>query len=108
MKSIQLLHDTAEKERVKSQGLRKEAEKHRQKAQDNLDNPDVIITENNEAQRNEEKASQHDQEAAALEKEATELEAKALELNRRKNEIQATSQAQMNKLDQEEKMLRGQ
>ena len=107
MKSIQQLHDTADKARQKAVAFRNEAEKQRLKAQDNIDNPSIAMSASNEAQKLEEKASQHDQEAARIMQETTALEAKALELNRRKNEIQSSTQAEIDRLDREEKTLRG-
>jgi hypothetical protein len=107
MKSIQQLHEAAAQETAKADDLRNDADKHRQKAQDNADNPQIMMDENNQAQKSEEKASVHDQAAATFNKEATDLEAKAMEISHQKDAIQASSQAQIEKLEQEEKMLRG-
>jgi len=107
MRSIQQLHDAADKERQKADGLRGESQKQRLKAQDSMDNPNIALVAANESQKDEEKAALHDQQAAKLLAEATDLEARALEINRRKNEIQANAQAQIDQLDREEKALRG-
>jgi hypothetical protein len=107
MRSIKLLHDTANKERRKSEDLRHEATKNRLKAVETIEDQPLSLQYTNEAQKNEEKAAQHDNTAMNLENEAIALEAKALELNRKKNEIQASSQAEIVKLDKEEKSLRG-
>jgi len=107
MRTIQQLHDAADKERLKATGLRDEAEKQRLKAQDNMDNPSISMSASNESQKLEEKAAIHDQQATKFLAEATDLEAKALELNRRKNEIQTNTQSEIDRLDREEKSLRG-
>lgn len=108
MQSIQQLHDAADKERQKATDLRQLAEKNRLKYQDNMADPTISLRYSNEAQKSEERAALHDQEAMKFETKATDLEAKALEINRQKVELQNNSQAQILKLDQEEKKLRGQ
>ena len=108
MQSIQQLHDAADKERQKASDLRQEADKNRLKSQDNVADMSVSLRYSNVAQKSEEKAAFHDQDAIKFDTKATDLEAKALEINRQKVELQNSSQAQILKLDQEEKKLRGQ
>lgn len=107
MQSIQDLHDAADKERQKASDLRHEADRNRGKSDNSGDDTQSSLQYLNEAQMNEEKAAQHDQVATKFDAKATDLEAKALELNRQKTEIQNTSQAQIDRLDKEEKKLRG-
>lgn len=107
MQTIRELHDAADKERVKADSFRKEAEKYQSKANDNMADPAVSQRYINDRQSFEQKASVHDQAAMKFETKATELETQAVELNRQKTEIQTTSQSQIDKLDAEEQMLRG-
>jgi len=108
MKSIQSIRDTADKARTKANEFRVLAEKTRLQSNDYLpDEPARAQKMLNEAQQYEDRASQHEQEIASLEVEATDLEAKVTELNRRKTEVQATMQAEIDRLDLEEKALRG-
>ncbi|HEY8886140.1 MAG TPA: hypothetical protein VIM31_01420 [Candidatus Microsaccharimonas sp.] len=107
MRSIQQLQGAANKERQKAEGLRHEAQKSRQKSQDNMADAEIYGRYALDAQKHEEKAAEHDQIAIKFEAEMVNLEAHAVELNKRKTEIQSSSQAQIEKLDQEERMLRG-
>ena len=107
MKTIQLLHDTADKEQAKADNLRGEAEKQRQVAQDNMGDPTVSLRATNEAQKYEQQAAIHDQIAMKASQQAAQLEAKAVELQRRKTEVQTSSQAEIDRLDAEERAIRG-
>lgn len=107
MHSIQQLHDAADKEREKADSLRREAMKDRQKAEGAMKDPQLSQRYANDGQKNEENAAEHDRVAMKFVAEATDLEAKAIELSRQKNEIKNSSRSQINKLDQEEKQLRG-
>ena len=108
MRNIQQLQDGAAKEHQKADSLRNDAEKNRQRADDSADAPQVAQPFANTAQKYETKAAEHDQAAMKLEEEAKQLEAKAIDLNRQKNEISIASQAQIDRLDAEERALRGQ
>jgi len=107
MRTIQQLQDAADKERSKAEALRAEAKKNQLFAADNMADPNVSSRYANIAQKDNQKAAQHDQSATKYDLEKTQLEARAVELNRRKTEIQDVSQSQINKLDQEERAIRG-
>jgi hypothetical protein len=107
MKSIKQLHDAAHNERQKADDLRKEAGKDHLKAHGAMADPQVSQRYANDAQKYDEKASLHDLEAAKFDAEATGLEMRVLELNREKNEILTSSQAHIDRIDSEEKRLRG-
>ena len=109
MRSVLQLRDTASKERVRADSLRKEAQKHRDKInslQMNTD-PKISQAEMNEAQKLEERAAQHDQTALQMEQEAATLESQALEIERKEQELQVSTQATIDKLEGQKKALRG-
>jgi len=108
MKSIQSIRDTADKSRAKADSLRDMAERKRAQSNDYVpDEPARVQQLMNEAQQYENQASALEQEVAGLEVEATDLEAKIADINRRKTEVQTTMQAEIDRLDLEEKTLRG-
>lgn len=107
MRSLQLLRDTASKQRAKADDLRKQSEKQRSKAQDYPDDPASAQRYATEAQRYDQQAALIDQEVAGLEVEATALEAQLADIERRKNEAMATMQTEIDRLDAEARTIRG-
>lgn len=107
MKSIKQLQDAARNERQKADDLRKEAVRDHEKAQSAMADPQVSQRYSSDAQKYDEKASLHDQEATKFDTEATVLGMRILELNREKNDIQSSSQAHIERIDSEEKRIRG-
>lgn len=107
MKSIQQLHHEADHERQKAADLRTEAERYRRRAQDTATDPSAAQSEITIAQQNEDKALLREQEANEFDRQALLLEVKLQDIVRRKNEIQTNSQAEIDRLEQEERALRG-
>lgn len=109
MRSIQQLRDAIKKEQDKANGLRNDAQKHRDKAMgyDPSSEQPRIISENDAAQKLDEQAATHDQLVQEFQAEITRLEQKALELERKKQDLIAAKQAQVDQIDAEEKMIRG-
>jgi len=108
MKTVRQLRDSATLERTRADALRKEAQQHRDKANNYLpDDTARSIQETDTAQKLEQKAGEHDQTALGFEQQAADLESKALDVERRQQELQASSQQQLAQLDQEKKALRG-
>jgi hypothetical protein len=107
MRSILDLHSASTKAHQKADAFRSEAEKNHLKARAFIDDPKSFQQHENNAQKYEEKAVICDQEGMKCDTEAMTMEARVFEINRQKNEIRNTSQAQIERLENEEKMLRG-
>ena len=109
MPSIKELQDAAAKERNIAETTRAEAEKHRQTANKlKIDtDPNVVLSETEQAQVLEERAQLHDTTATELIQKSSILEKEAVEAEREKQTTQVEAQRKIDRLDDKIKKLRG-
>jgi hypothetical protein len=109
MRNAKLLKDTAQRERRDAEARHKEAEQAQAKANDYMKNGDAEkgLQESKAAQKSQEKAYQYEQAARDSQQEAANLEKKAIEKEREMQELQQSTQAEMDRLEAERRRLLG-
>lgn len=110
MRSVKQLRDGAKLERRRADALHKEAQAHRDKADNFTSNgadPKSALRETEAAQHLEERAAQHERTALDLQQEAAAVEQHAVEVERQEQDLQQATQTKLEQLETEKKKLRG-
>jgi outer membrane murein-binding lipoprotein Lpp len=103
------LHNDAEQLRQKIKVKRDDANKANLRAEESnrAGNFEKAAVENELANKNQQEALPMEQTAVEYDRRAAELEGKAVEIEKQQNRLQTNTQAQIDKLEQQKKALRG-